>query len=123
MDELILQLLSGSATTSQEERVRNWRAASPGNEAYFRSIEQVWRATEPAVLGTLPDPVDPAVILAAAQERRGLAEPDVIPLHARGMETAPRPWILRWSAAAAVAAAVAAVGLGIRVGVPGRPLA
>ncbi|HSG49100.1 MAG TPA: FecR domain-containing protein, partial [Longimicrobiales bacterium] len=118
MDELILHLLSGGATPAQAERVREWRAASPDNEAYFLSIDRVWRATEPTVLTGLSDPVDPAVILAAAEERRRVAEGDVVSLASRRKGIAPGRGALRWSLA--MAAAVVAVALGLRVGLPDR---
>lgn len=116
MDELIIQVLSGSATPSQEERVRKWRAESADNEAYFRSTDGVWRATEPTVRSHLGSPVDPAVILAAAEERRRGGAADTIPLASRRTATGWRSGALRWSLAAA--AAVVAVALGIRTGAP-----
>lgn len=122
MDELIIQVLSGSATPSQVERVRRWRAESSDNEAYFRSTDRVWRATAPAVLGSSGNPVDPAVILAASEERRRGSGGDVISLESRRTGPSWHRGFLPWGVAAA-AAAVVAVALGIRVGQPDTTLA
>lgn len=63
--ELIIRSLQGRATAAEEDAIRRWRQISPGNEAAFREIEDVWRLTgrarernprrTPTVMGLLHD--------------------------------------------------------------------
>ncbi len=113
MDELIIQVLLGEAPPSVAERVRRWRAESPENEEYFRVTAWVWSLTEPTENAGSAEPLDPAVILRAAEARRSADAPSgVVPIsHAR-----PRSWkskrVVGWSVA--LAAGIAAVALGVR---------
>jgi transmembrane sensor len=128
LDELIILVLDGSATSSQREEVRRWRAESPENDAYYRSTQRVWQATQPSVRESFPPRVDPAVIVAEAERRRGDREGgapggasggDVIEMEDRRPRTSWQRRATGWSVAAA--AAVAALALGVGVGLPGGP--
>jgi transmembrane sensor len=129
LDELILQTLGGSARPSVQEQVRRWRDESPENESYYRQIAMVWAATEPEPLATGVPPVDPDVITAEADRRRGgagVGPPRAVP----GPETAladiapiGRPRRRRLPTGlvrgAALAAGIAGLALSIRLLSPG----
>lgn len=107
MDGLIIQVLNGSGSRFEEERLKRWREAAPQNEAYFQEMRQVWEMTSPEPINVTSGPPSVEEILAAAPlqlapERRG---PRV------RREPSRHPW-KRWGL---LAASVAAVGLGIQV--------
>ena len=79
MDEFIIQVLNGVADSAVTERVGRWRAESEENEAHYRAVARVWSLTEPVFAAAPSRPVEKAVIVAAAEERRR-ADSDVIPL-------------------------------------------
>ena len=114
LDELILQSLGGNATPSVQEQVRRWRAESPENEAYYRSVALVWTATAPEPgVAALP-PVDPRVILAEAERRREAeAGTDVLPLE-RARERRHRR-LTTIGRGLAIAAGIAALAVSVRL--------
>lgn len=112
MDELIILVLTDTADPSQRDRVQRWRAESPENEAYFQGTLAVWSATEPEVLHAVPQPMDPNVIVAAAEERReDEAKRAAIPITTRSERRTKWP-IVGWSLAAAAAITGLALGIG-----------
>lgn len=116
MDELIIQVLLGEAPPPVAERVRQWRAESPENEEYFRLTSRVWSLTEPTENTASAGPVDPAVIIRAAEARRSADAPsDILPISHAGSRFWKPNRVIGWSVA--LAAGIAAVALGIREGV------
>jgi len=114
VDELIIQVLNGTASPFEEERLKRWRDATPGNEEYFQDMAQVWGLTAPEPVVPASGPPDVEEILAAAplpfdggrgfgDEGRGSG--------ISGPRRTGRPW-LGWGL---LAASIAAVGLGIQV--------
>jgi len=113
VDDLIIQVLNGTASRFEEERLKRWRDTAPENEEYFQEMSQVWKLTapEPVVVSPSPPPVEK--ILAAAP---ALVGPIERPIKAEATPSRP-PW-LRWGL---LAASVAAVGLGIQLLGPTGP--
>jgi transmembrane sensor len=66
MDSLIIQVLTGSASTFEEERLRRWREEAPENEEYFQEMSAVWALTKPETVVVRSGPPDVDVILQAA---------------------------------------------------------
>lgn len=100
MDELIIKVLRGAATPSEQERVEAWRAGSAENEADFRATQAVWAATAPDEGPAAPPAPDAAALMAGGSAR---------PLGARrGLPFRPAPW--GWALAAGIAALLLARG-------------
>jgi len=126
MDDLIIQVLNGSASPFEEERMRRWRDEAPENEDYFQEMSKVWALTKPEPIVVTSGPPDVEVILQAAGDSLDLApssgveqdEPtNTLPFEKKRNHSVKRrsPW-LRWGL---LAASVAAVALGIRAFGPG----
>ncbi len=116
MDEFIIQVLSGDADPSVKERVRQWRAESAENEAHFGTLARVWSLTEPEGSRELGQPVETAVILAAAEERRRTEDrTEVVSIGDRRPRFRLGRHAARWTVA--LAAGLAAVAFGIGTGV------
>lgn len=47
-DEVIVLYLQGRTTRAQEEEIRRWRSACPGNEARYQGFLEVWQQTASA---------------------------------------------------------------------------
>ncbi|MCJ7626976.1 MAG: FecR domain-containing protein [Longimicrobiales bacterium] len=113
MDDLIIQILSGSSSPFEEERLRRWREAAPENEEHFREMAQVWDLTAPEPVVPVSGPPEVKEILAAAPipfdagERSSLGET----LRTRRSFWTNRQWV-GWGG---LAASLAAVGLGIQM--------
>lgn len=45
MDQLIIQVLQGTASASERERLRSWRESSPANEQWYQEVSATWNAT------------------------------------------------------------------------------
>jgi transmembrane sensor len=125
LDELIIQVLGGDADPSVTERVRQWRTASAENEAHFGTLARVWSLTEPETSRELGQPVETAVILAAAEERRrGNDGTEVIPIGPGRLQFSLGSNVTRWGVALAAGIAAVALGVGTGVFTPGpRPAA
>lgn len=68
MDELIIRVLSGTASSFEEERLKRWRSESPENEGHYLETARIWDLTEPEqVAGPAAPPVD--AILRIADSR------------------------------------------------------
>lgn len=110
-DELVIRFLDGKARGPDEQDLREWRAASPANDARYREWERVWARTEP-LLAELQavDPPEIADLLA------GSGAPATAAAKASRARRAHVGW-------AAVVAAVSVVGYGIGrlSGRPGIP--
>ena len=117
MDDLIIRVLNGQATPSEEERLRRWRAESRENQARFVQTQRVWALTGP--VGRTEYSTPPGVeVITGADEGPVEEQAGVVPLAARRAERGRGSWNVRGMLAAA--AAVAAVAVGIRfVGGPG----
>ena len=126
MDGLIIQVLNGSASPFEEERMRRWRDEAPENEDYFQEMSKVWALTKPEPVVVTSGPPDVEVILQAAGDSLDLApsseveqdeHTNTLPFEKKGNHSVQRrsPW-LRWGL---LAASVAAVALGIRAFGPG----
>jgi ferric-dicitrate binding protein FerR (iron transport regulator) len=102
MEELIIQLLRGSASAEEIARIEQWRAEAPANEEYYRYLEALWGASraEAAATTARGAPSSFEIIRKARGRRSG-----------RAASTPPRHW-QRWGASAA-AAVVLAVGLSL----------
>ena len=103
VDDLIIRVLSGSASPFEEERLRRWRESSSGNEDHYQEVAQVWSLTAPEPLPSISEPPDVEAILEAAGPDQG-GGPLRIP---------QRRWKPTWRVMGLLAASVAAVGLGI----------
>jgi transmembrane sensor len=115
-EELIIQVLSGDADPSVTERVRKWRAESAENEAHFGALARVWSLTEPEGSREFHRPVETAVILAAAAERRHAeGQTEVVSIENRRPRFNLGRHAARWTVA--LAAGIAAVAFGIETGV------
>jgi transmembrane sensor len=123
VDELIIKVLEGTASVSEEARVQRWRRESPGNEAHFQATEDIWSLTRPSPEpDTPPVPSAGSIITRAESAGKGGAGPRTsIGLLFSGAGRRSRRRVL------ALAAAVAAVVLVVRfVGGPtgaGAPVA
>jgi transmembrane sensor len=114
LDELIIRVLSGHASTAEEERLSHWRAESSGNESYYRDIEGVWSLTAPRPRRSYEAPADLAAIVAEeGVGGDGVEVTRVVSLAERRRRGVPSRVDLRW--VGALAASVAAVALGIRL--------
>lgn len=113
VDELILRVLRGTATSSEEERLVRWRGQAAENEAAFREAQAVWRLTAPGG-ATAPAPTVRQIARRAEERRR-----HAVPLPQRSN----RPGRRIAGVAAALAAAIAAVALGVHLWSPGVPMA
>jgi transmembrane sensor len=125
LDELIIQVLSGDADPSATERVQHWRAESAENEAHFGTLARVWSLTEPVDVREAGQPVETAIILAAAEQRRRSEDRTaVIPIGTRSRRFDLGSTVMRWGAALAAGIAAVAVGIGTGLFTPGpRPVA
>jgi ferric-dicitrate binding protein FerR (iron transport regulator) len=119
MDSLIIQVLNGSASPFEEERLRRWREEAPENEEYFQEMSAVWALTkpEPVVVRSGPPPVD--VILEAGGDAP--SGPSPIPETSTSPPLAfagrDRPSLARgrgWMKWGLLAASVAAVAIGVQ---------
>ena len=123
VDDLIIQVLSGSASPFEEERLKRWRESTPENEEYFQEMTQVWSLTapEPVVPASGPPRVEDILAAAPVLFHEGRSPGQKSRKEVQTLARTPRPW-LRWGL---LAASVAAVALGIQVvGFPGAdPLA
>ena len=115
VDELIIRVLNGTASGSEEEEVRRWRAEAPGNEAYFLRTERVWLATEPGKGKQDPAPPPVSGILRDSESRRGGSGRQGSGRGADGPAGGPRGRSLLVRRTLAMAAAIAAVVLGVQV--------
>jgi len=113
VDELIIQLLNGTASRFEEERLKQWRDSTPENEEYFQEMTQVWNLTAPEAVVPASGPPTVEELLATELIPFDLVDGSI---GARATGTRS-PWI-RWGL---LAASVAAVGLGIQVLGPGGP--
>lgn len=114
MEELIIRVLSGNASPSEVERVRQWRVESQENEARFQSARGVWAVTESVVRSELPEPPSAEDLVRAwEQQREEAVGASVSSLAERRSGTTRRLSALRW--ALALAAGVAAVALGLQL--------
>jgi len=114
VDELIIQVITGTASPFEVERLKRWRELAPENEEYFQETTQVWELTapEPVEVSSGPPAVD--AILAAAPPSLRL---DPAPTSTRIPRRSGSLWV-RWGL---LAASLAAVGLGIQVFGPHGP--
>jgi len=106
VDELIINVLNGTSSRFDGERLRRWREAAPQNEAHYQELAGVWALTapEPVVPASGPPPVEDIVSAAPA------------PFLKRGSEPRrPGTARTRWIGFGLLAASVAAVALGIRM--------
>lgn len=112
VDELIINVLSESASPFDQGRLRRWREAAPENEEYFQEVVRVWALTapEPVAPASGPPPVQEILAEASIPFPTGTAHKG-----APGRRT--HPWIV----AGLLAASLAGVGLGIQVFGPGGP--
>ena len=111
VDDLIIRVLSGSASPFEEERLKRWREESPDNDLRFQESRRVWSLTapEPVVAVSGPPSVE-SVIQAAAGLKE--SEAGVIPLSSR---SPPQPRRTPRKAWGILAASVAALALGVQV--------
>jgi ferric-dicitrate binding protein FerR (iron transport regulator) len=128
MDNLIIQVLSGSASPFEEERLKRWREEAPENEVYFQEMSKVWTLTapEPIAVASGPPPVEAILQAAGASsgklfragpgpEGSSASTPLPFGAKARRLETRRTPWMrfgLLAASVAAVAIGIRAVGLG-----------
>jgi transmembrane sensor len=113
VDDLIIQVLNGTASSFEKERLRRWRDSSPENEDYFQEMKKVWDLTNPEAVAPRRGPPSVEEII------------ETTPLQFRGRSgriereapSSRRSW-MRWGL---LAASVAAVGLGVRVMTPVGP--
>lgn len=103
MDELIIRVLSGSASSFEVERLERWREESPENERTYQEALQVWGLTTPEAVVPASGPPPVEEVLERAARERGV----VLPLR----RSRPRAW----AALGLLAASVAALALGIGV--------
>lgn len=118
MDELILRVLAGEATRFEVERLRQWRAESPENEARVGDLARVWSLTGPdAFLEPCPSTIDEMAesILSAAESRRRADVESPFPSPV-GRRVLPLRSLAPWGAA--LAASVAALAFGLRFSAP-----
>lgn len=100
MDEKIIRYLQGRAQGPDERELRDWRAASPANEARFRELEAVWERTDP-LLDDLRAVDAPTLEELLAGARAGEAMPSR-PAAARvPARRRSRAWTALWAAAVA----------------------
>jgi transmembrane sensor len=102
MDDLIIRMLSGAASSFEEERLKRWREEAPENEARFRDMARVWDLTGPESPRTVPRPLSVDTIIAGA------------PAPPRRLMATTRGWWL-------LAASVAALSLGVQLFRPRGP--
>jgi transmembrane sensor len=126
MDSLIIQVLNGSASPFEEERLRRWREEAPENEEYFQEMSTVWALTkpEPVVLTSGPPNVD--VIFQAAGSRAAGTPPKAEtagtePISFQGKARSPVGRGTTWMKWGLLAASVAAVAIGVGVVGVGGP--
>lgn len=115
MDELIIRVLGGAASSFEEERLKRWRETAQENEARFQEMAQVWALTAPEPLVPSWGPPDVETILQDGDEQGH--EASVLPIRGgRGSSsgTLGRKRI-HWRAIGLLAASVAALAFGIRV--------
>lgn len=67
VDELIIRVLSGTASHFEAERLKRWRGQSPENEMAYQDMAQVWKLTTPENPGEVPPGPDLEEILVRAQ--------------------------------------------------------
>ncbi|MCC7465814.1 MAG: FecR domain-containing protein [Saprospiraceae bacterium] len=60
IDELIAKFLAGESNPEETARLKQWAAASPDNELYFKQMQQVWKQSSPTPLSR-PLDVDQAL--------------------------------------------------------------
>ena len=111
VDEIIIRVVTGSASPSEEESVLQWRAQSPENDTYFRHTAGVWSLTTPSARGAYAAPIGiEAIVGRDPGAAEAQADPSVISLVDRLRRRGSRTGGLGW--AAALAASVAAVVCG-----------
>jgi len=69
MDALIIAVLTGTATRTQELELLRWRRASAQNESYYRDFAEVWALTGRAAPGAAPPPPSATRIIQRAESR------------------------------------------------------
>jgi len=105
LDELILKVLGGDATSEEAQEVARWRTEAPENQARYEAVRGVWTATHPSPLpGEVDLSVVPRIVQAAAEREK---EARVAPKPRLGFRTP----LLRW--ALPMAAAIGAVSFGL----------
>jgi transmembrane sensor len=113
VDDLIIQVLSGTASSFERERLRRWRESSQENEEYFQEMENVWNLTAPEAVVPRSGPPPVEAIIGTT--------PLPFPGTATGAKGARLPGRRSWMRWGLLAASVAAVGLGVQVMAPGGP--
>ncbi len=115
MDELIIRVLSGTASTFEEERLKRWRSESSENEAHYLETSRVWDLTAPEeVAGPAAPPADAILRIADSRPSRIPATRSKSPLRS----STPKKSIrlqrkLHWGMA--LAATIVAVTFGLQV--------
>jgi transmembrane sensor len=109
-DELIVRVLSGTASPSEREAAELWRRRAPENEARFQATLKAWTATAPPPNSREADTAFVQAILDEADRRTGAfwRRPRA------GGRLRGVAWVLSPRRALALAAVVAAVAFGVR---------
>ncbi|MCG6956417.1 MAG: FecR domain-containing protein [Gemmatimonadetes bacterium] len=110
-DELIVRVLSGTASPTERETADLWRREAPENEAYFQATLRAWTATAPARQAREDDHAFVQAVLDEADTRTGAFWRRT----AAGGRARRAARVLSPRRAVALAAAVAAVALGFRI--------
>lgn len=108
MDDLIIRVLSETASSFEVERLRRWREESPENDQEFRETVELWALTAPESVVPAHGPPSVASVL---QEADGRPIPFPAPAH-------PEPRKKSWMGWGVLAASVAALALGVQIGFP-----
>jgi len=113
VDELIIRVLSGAASSFEEERLKRWRSETPENEAHFLETARIWDLTEPEqVAGPATPPVDAILRMADSRTSRTRATLPRDPLRSSTPKKAIRlQRRLLWGMAMAAGMAAVAIGL------------
>ncbi|MCK5649972.1 MAG: FecR domain-containing protein, partial [Gemmatimonadetes bacterium] len=112
MDELIIRVLSGTASSFEEERLKRWRS-SPENEAHYLETVRVWDLTAPEEAeGPAAPPVDAILRIADARTSSAPAALRRDPPRTSTPKRSIRPQRrLSWGMALAAGMAAVAIGL------------
>ena len=115
MDELIIRVLSGTASTFEEERLKRWRSEASENEAHYLETSRVWDLTAPEeVAGPAAPPADAVLRIADSRPSGTPATRRKSPLRSSTTKKSIRlQRKLQWGLA--LAASMVAVTVGLRM--------
>lgn len=113
MDELIIRMLSGTASPFELERLKRWREEAPANERRFQDTAAVWAVTTPEPVAIVSAPPGTKVITEAAIPLSPMPAPAAD--NGEPSIDTKKPGRPRWGRWTLLAASLAALAVSFRV--------